>query len=314
MGLRSPLVPLIAFALSVIFATAGCGGINTAGLTGDAGPSPGEAGGNGRGAAGDGAAASTGAGGATAAAGQTGTAGSSGAGAGGSAPTTGIGGQIGAAGAGSAGSTGGGAGDGGGTNGAGGGGGVSGLAGSGGAGGGGSGGAGAGGAGASGGAGGTTSTSACQDALAVDRRCITDADCVAVMHEINCCGAESWIGISASAAVRFASLEKVCDAGYPKCLCATGAPVAEDGSVVPFGQAAGVTCAAGACRTFSPLCGHPCDKARSCLTCGPKTNERSFCSLHCATDADCTDPIDTKCQPGAAGGGICEPPNGMCVL
>jgi hypothetical protein len=133
------------------------------------------------------------------------------------------------------------------------------------------------------------------------------------MHQTNCCGAESWIGISAAVVARFTSLEMVCDAGYPKCGCAAAAPVAEDGSIIPFGEAAGVTCAAGVCKTFSQLCGHPCDKTRSCLTCGPKTNERSNCSLRCATDADCTDPIYTKCQ-FAIGGGICEPANAMCTL
>jgi hypothetical protein len=50
------------------------------------------------------------------------------------------------------------------------------------------------------------------------------------------------------------------------------------------------------------------------LTCGPRTNQRSTCSLRCMTDADCTDPTYTKCHVVLAGGGICEPPSAMCSL
>jgi hypothetical protein len=266
-------------------------------------------------------------------AGAQGGAGSDGAGGvAGTAGTTGDGGQVGVAGTtGTAGGAGGSAGDTG--TGAGGSGGATGGAGSSGAGGDGTGGSGgvgatngsggdpgtsgAGGAGAStgaggSGAGGTGGTNACQEAVAVDRKCTIDTDCVAVIHTTNCCGAAVWLGINASLAEHFLTLEKACDANYPACGCAAGQPVADDGSFIPFGEAAGVTCAAGTCKTFSQLCGHACDNARTCLTCGPKNADRSICSLRCTTGNDCTDPNYPKCQPGL-GGSVCEPPSAMCT-
>jgi hypothetical protein len=291
-------------------ASFGCGGVNTAGLNVDGGSGSAGAGAAGiHGGAGvDGAAGVAGTagvageGGQVGGAGTGGTAGGSGGSAGG---TTGGAGQTGTG----AGGVGGGTGSLDGGAGAGGAGGVTGGGGSGGAGG--TGGAtGAGGVGATGGTGGA---SACQEAVAVDRKCTLDSECVAVMHTTNCCGAAIWLGINTSAADHFSSLEKMCDASYPACGCAAGQPVAEDGSLIPFGEAAGVTCAAGTCKTFSELCGHSCDKARTCLTCGPKNVEKSICSLRCSTDNDCIDPIYTKCLPGF-GGSVCEPPSAMCTL
>jgi hypothetical protein len=296
-------------------------GVNTAGLN-DAGTGSvgtGTAGAQG-GAGSDGAAGVAGTAGMTGEAGQVGDAGTTGTagGAGGSAGTTGSAGDAGTGAGGSGGATGGatggagssgaggvdGTGGNGGVGGTNGGGGVSGSSGAGGAGG----SAGAGGTGA----GGTGGANACQEAVAVDRKCTNDTDCVAVMHTTNCCGAAVWLGINASVAEHFSALEKLCDASYPACGCAAGPPVADDGSIIPLGEAAGVTCDAGTCKTFSQLCGHACDNARTCLTCGPKNAEKSVCSLRCTTGNDCTDPSYTKCQPGL-GGSVCEPPNAMCT-
>jgi hypothetical protein len=173
--------------------------------------------------------------------------------------------------------------------------------------------AGAGSGGDAGGSGGTAGASACQDAVAVERKCTLDADCVAVKHTTNCCGSAIWIGIRASAAQHFSSLEQVCDASYPACGCAAGQPVAEDGSLLQVGEASGVACAAGVCKTFSQLCGHACDVGRTCAMCGAKTVEKSMCSLRCSIDKDCTDPMYTKCHSDV-GGGVCEPPDAMCTL
>jgi hypothetical protein len=279
----------------------GCGGVNITGLNVDGGVGSAGAGGTGviGGAGGNGSAGIAETGGMTGDDGSTSTSGTAGGGGGSVGGTTGAAGQAGTGAGGAGGGTGG-------SDGGAGAGGVTGSAGSGGAG-------GTGGAAGAGGAGAAGSGAACQEAVAVDRKCAVDSECVAVMHTTNCCGAAIWIGINTSAAEHFSSLEKMCDAGYPACGCAAGPPVAEDGSLIPFGEAAAVTCAAGTCKTFSQLCGHACDTARTCLTCGPKNVQKSICSLHCSTDKDCTDPVYTRCQT-AVGGGVCQPPSAMCTL
>ena len=118
--------------------------------------------------------------------------------------------------------------------------------------------AGSGGHGSVGGTGGSSEvTAACQEAVAVDRGCTLDSECVAVMHTTNCCGSAAWIGINTSAAQHFSSLEKTCDAGYPPCGCAAVPPVADEGSAIPLDQPAGVTCTAGTCKTFSQCAAMP---------------------------------------------------------
>jgi hypothetical protein len=171
------------------------------------------------------------------------------------------------------------------------------------------------------GAGGTSSdggvkdagVSACMQATMFDHSCTVDADCVAVTHQVNCCGSAVWIGIRVADKQRYDAIETACDRSYPGCGCASGPPVTDDGSVVPFGAAAaGVTCQAGACKTFSKACGHPCDTGRSCTTCmAPDAGAKSVCSLRCMGDTSCTEPAYSKCQVSFSGG-ICVDPTRAC--
>jgi hypothetical protein len=173
--------------------------------------------------------------------------------------------------------------------------------------GGGGGGSGSGGAGSGGAAG-----NACAQIATVDRSCSSDADCLAVSHTTNCCGTDVWIGIRASEKDRFSSLESACDRSYPACGCAEGPPTTDDGSVVPFGGVAGVSCQAGTCKTFSKACGHPCDTGRSCVTCtAADAGATSFCSLRCMNDSACTEAARTKCQFTFASG-VCTDPTMAC--
>jgi hypothetical protein len=175
--------------------------------------------------------------------------------------------------------------------------------------------AGAGGGGGAGttGAGGHAGATACAQATMVDRSCTTDADCVAVTHTTNCCGSAIWMGIRSSEKSRFSTLETACDMSYPGCGCAAGPPVTDDGSVVPFGMtAAGVSCQAGTCKTFSKACGHPCEANRACTTCmSPDAGSKSFCTLKCMSDTSCTEPGLSRCQVFFAGG-TCVDPTTAC--
>src|SRR5262249_11046474 len=119
----------------------------------------------------------------------------------------------------------------------------------------GSGGSGAAASGTGGGAGGGKTD--CERVEMLDRSCTATPDCIAVLHTTDCCGSASWIGIRSTDKARFTGLESVCDASYPGCGCASGAPTTDDGSSLGFGTTAGVICAAGVCSTFSPACGGP---------------------------------------------------------
>src|SRR6188768_3243043 len=111
--------------------------------------------------------------------------------------------------------------------------------------------------GGAGGAGGAAD-GPCQAAVALDRSCASAADCVPVMHTINCCGQAQAIGIHASELQRFTALEAQCNATYPACGCAAQQPYADDGSRLRFEDTAGVACVAGLCSTFVQDCGGPC--------------------------------------------------------
>jgi hypothetical protein len=173
-------------------------------------------------------------------------------------------------------------------------------------------GAGGGRAGAGGGTGGAAGSAACPQVPMLDRSCAVDGDCLAVTHTTNCCGSAIWLGIRSSEKTKYGTLESACDASYPGCGCAAGPPTTDDGSVVPFGGMAGVSCQAGMCKTFSKACGRACDTGRSCSTCmAPDAGATSACSLHCMKDTDCTEPKRTKCQVSFAGG-VCVDPTMAC--
>lgn len=118
-----------------------------------------------------------------------------------------------------------------------------------------------------GGSTGTGGAAACQAVLALDRTCTTTADCIAVPHQTNCCGQRAFIGIRASEAGHEQMLEAQCDATYPACGCAEGAPTTDDGSRLAFDGAPGLTCAQGICTTFAPACGGPCPSGTTCSSC-----------------------------------------------
>jgi hypothetical protein len=153
----------------------------------------------------------------------------------------------------------------------------------------------------------------CAEVAAVDRSCAVDADCLAGIHTINCCGSAVWIGFRSSEKDRFASLEAACDKTYPACGCASGPPTTDDGSIVPFGTQPGVTCQGGVCRTFSKACGKFCETGRACVTCkmGAATTPMGFCSLRCMQNTGCTEPGRSMCQVSFTGG-VCVDPAMTC--
>ena len=159
------------------------------------------------------------------------------------------------------------------------------------------------GGGGTGGAGGTGGNGSCQAVQALDRSCTTSADCVAVLHVVNCCGSEMVFGLRASEQARFQTLEAQCDATYPACGCAAQQPVADDGSRLRFGDvgAAGVACVQGTCTTFVADCGRPCETGTTCFTCPNHTSLFAACTTACMLSTDCHDPTLPLCQTGTSG-------------
>jgi hypothetical protein len=157
-------------------------------------------------------------------------------------------------------------------------------------------------------------SNACGQIPTLDRSCAVDADCMAVMHTINCCGTGVWMGIRTTDTQRFASLEAACDSGYPPCGCGTSPPTTDDGSTVAFGNSgASVACQGGQCRTFSKACGQPCGDGRSCVTCmSPNAGATSVCALRCTNQTVCTEGGRTNCEFGLSNRGICVDPALTC--
>jgi hypothetical protein len=59
--------------------------------------------------------------------------------------------------------------------------------------------------------------------------CTTDADCIVVIHQTDCCGNTVADGALASEAVRFEAFEYACRASYPLCECPAGPTTTDSG-------------------------------------------------------------------------------------
>lgn len=59
--------------------------------------------------------------------------------------------------------------------------------------------------------------------------CTTDADCIVVIHQTDCCGNTVADGALASEAVRFETFEYACRASYPDCKCPAGPTTTDSG-------------------------------------------------------------------------------------
>jgi len=95
-----------------------------------------------------------------------------------------------------------------------------------------------------------TVTGSC-DLPSFDRSCGAAADCVAAVHQTDCCGTFITTGLSHSQQAGFDAFEAACRATYPLCRCAAG-PTAADDHTTGSG-AANVSCVSGTCTTsFAP--------------------------------------------------------------
>ena len=95
-----------------------------------------------------------------------------------------------------------------------------------------------------------------------DDPCGSAADCVKVLHQINCCGTFAALGIPVGQAAAFAEAEAICAAQYPGCGCASGPHQAEDGSAGYSLDDFDVVCEDHHCKTVSAAGG--CASGANC--------------------------------------------------
>lgn len=129
------------------------------------------------------------------------------------------------------------------------------------------------------------------------RACTKDTDCVAVEHEINCCGTQVALGIRADQQSAFAAAEAICRGQYPGCGCASQATTADDGTKFDGTHPARAVCVDSVCTSTFGLAsgdgctpgGDPCGAGLACCyPCGiPGCSNR--CEPACkATDPGCS--------------------------
>lgn len=163
------------------------------------------------------------------------------------------------------------------------------------------GGGGAGGRGGTAGHGGVGGTSPCAAVVALDRSCQSVSDCFAAVHQVNCCGQRTYLGLRTSAQSSYSSLEPQCKQTYPACECAEQPPTTDDGSRVKFDQTPGVACVQGVCTTFVPDCGAPCKAGTTCFSCMSHSTMYAACTTMCVDDPICPDSTMPLCQYGSSG-------------
>src|SRR6185437_6765118 len=155
--------------------------------------------------------------------------------------------------------------------------------------------------GGAGGAGGAAGASPCQAVLALDRSCTTATDCFAAEHQTNCCGQREFVGMNTAGQAPYQSLEAKCDAMYPACGCAEGAPTTDDGSTIQFNETPGVACVQGVCTTYATECGKPCAAGTTCFSCSNRSQLFAACTTKCTASTDCQDPTLPMCQGATVG-------------
>lgn len=140
----------------------------------------------------------------------------------------------------------------------------------------------------------------------LEAACTTTADCLAVIHQTDCCGSQIAVGIRTSERARFEMLEQACRASYPQCMCAPRQLTTEDGSLIADPRELAAECVAGRCTSFRAGCQHACPAGESCFACpeGPQNVYR--CSRVCRNDADCAAYPGWRCT-SLLGGPFCAP-------
>jgi hypothetical protein len=129
--------------------------------------------------------------------------------------------------------------------------------------------------------------------------CSIDTDCMKVRYQVDCCGANAWVGIRADRAAAMTACLATRPA-FPACGCASMGDQAEDGRYTSFaGDEVGVSCVANRCLTHvtTRTCGvtttTTCTANQVCVsyesTVGPTSTVEYACVTNpCSAKLDCT--------------------------
>jgi hypothetical protein len=84
--------------------------------------------------------------------------------------------------------------------------------------------------------------------------CSSDDDCTFLMHQTDCCGNSTWVGVAKDQKVEVQACESASRAKFPGCGCPASQPKAEDGTTIDFGAMPVVHCtdrtsSSGICKT-----------------------------------------------------------------
>ena len=132
-----------------------------------------------------------------------------------------------------------------------------------------------------------------------ERSCDTDDACVAVIHQINCCGTLVATGVNAAEQGRFDEAEALCREQFPMCRCPQEQTMADDGTVQVGERSARAVCEEGRCvATFGLASGDTCEPGADacgagltcCYPCGIPD-----CEFVCEPTCD---PDDPACSGG----------------
>ena len=132
--------------------------------------------------------------------------------------------------------------------------------------------------------------------------CATDADCAAVVHQTDCCGNQSVIGIPTSSVPAFDAAEATCRSQYPGCGCPSGPLTAEDGRAAWSPDDFQAVCAEGTCRAVAKVSG--CASAMECGWSWYCDFPNDDCGVW-GTMGSC-EPRPTVCGGGGVGVCTCE--------
>jgi hypothetical protein len=83
-----------------------------------------------------------------------------------------------------------------------------------------------------------------------DRSCQDEPDCRVAVHQVDCCGTRSALGINYLEQDRFNEAETICEPQYPRCGCPDRGIFADDGNSTYEVADLGVFCSDGSCSTF----------------------------------------------------------------
>lgn len=84
--------------------------------------------------------------------------------------------------------------------------------------------------------------------------CADDSDCTFLLHQTDCCGNSTWVGVAKSQKVEVQACEDASRSKFPGCGCPASQPEAEDGTKIDFSGMPAVHCvdrtsSSGICKT-----------------------------------------------------------------